>query len=359
MSTDTRYHMFDVLDVLRAVCTYLVAREVTALSKCDKKLAVAIITDESIWQLICSRELSVNLNASLTTAVQQNLHKEVIYDDDSLMSWRETYLSWRSELKEFKNSEIYRAKSFWDRITAYFRKHDPADGGVIETLTCRKPGKRIPAHIPRPLRLLYSFYDGQTSLPKRLPSPLFGCYFMYGELECTFLFRSDEFHKGYFGGGEGKRIGYDSRYGGVYIPSFDGDKIYTASPTGDLFDWLDNFVSNLENKVFAFESLDMNQPTARKYRQVVTYPLLRGSDNSIPDSIRKYFSCAITNGIEIRFAYVFSPERSPESLYVYIYTIRMRLLADHPTRLPRMVSCRLLRRHWRIFDSATGLQYNY
>lgn len=354
-STDTSCPIFCVQDILRAVCSYLLACEVTALSRCDKKLAGAVSSDESIWRLICNRDLSVNLNVSLATAVRQNLHNEVIYGVDALMSWRETYLSWRSELREFKNSEIYRVKSFWDRITAYYRKHDPLNGGVIETLICQEPGWRISETIPRQLQLLYSFYDGQIfSMRGKPPAPLFGSYYMYGEFTFTSLFRSSQIctEHGFFAGCNFKRIGID-RTGSVYTPTLDGEHFF-CSPSRDLFDWLDNFVSNLENKVFAFESIDMNRPSSN-LRTVVQYPLPRGSDANVSGTTSKCFSSVVTNGIEVRYSYVFAPERSSTSLFVFIYTIRMRLLADHPTRHPRMLSCRLLRRHWKIFDSATGI----
>ena len=43
-----------------------------------------------------------------------------------------------------------------------------------------------------------------------------------------------------------------------------------------------------------------------------------------------------------------------EESLVFLYTIRMRLLFDHPTRPARLISAQLMRRHWSIVDGKDG-----
>ena len=214
------------------------------------------------------------------------------------------------------------------------------------------------------MRLLYRFYDGQDY--SALVMPLFGSYFMYGEATTAYFLRSPETKLNKITPFVGcyahmKAIVVDDESGFIY--SYGGNRIlFPAAPHDSecpLFDWLDNFVGNLERRVFAIEPIDMNDPevngTDRDFHTVVTYPLPRGSSNTTnPPAVRDFSSSVITNGIEVRAAYVFAPEKSTKNKLVFIYTIRMRLIADHPTRLSRMVSCRLLRRHWRVNDGASG-----
>ena len=61
-------------------------------------------------------------------------------------------------------------------------------------------------------------------------------------------------------------------------------------------------------------------------------------------------SAVITNGIEVRAGAVFIPEQSHKSNLTFVYSVRMRIIPDHPSRDPRMVSAKLTTRHWRITD---------
>ena len=67
-------------------------------------------------------------------------------------------------------------------------------------------------------------------------------------------------------------------------------------------------------------------------------------------------SVAITEGIEVRAGAVFVPEQSSRDSLIFVYTIRLRLIADHQSRDPRMTSARLTHRHWRITSQLGGAE---
>ncbi|CAN0199118.1 unnamed protein product [Pylaiella littoralis] len=62
----------------------------------------------------------------------------------------------------------------------------------------------------------------------------------------------------------------------------------------------------------------------------------------------------VSQGVEIQASPVFAPEASADRTdLMWAYTVRMRLLADHPSRPPTMSSCQLSTRQWEI-DGPNG-----
>ena len=128
-------------------------------------------------------------------------------------------------------------------------------------------------------------------------------------------------------------------------------------------DWLEDYIMCLKNDIYRYESTDIIERD-RISRLLVLYPLPKPScqdphacfQQILNSKIESMQSVAITEGIEVRAGAVFVPEQSSRGNLIFVYTIRLRLIADHQSRDPRMTSARLTHRHWRITSQLGGAE---
>eukprot|EP00752_Nemacystus_decipiens_P012927 g11441.t1 len=116
---------------------------------------------------------------------------------------------------------------------------------------------------------------------------------------------------------------------------------------GNMMIWLEEYLRRLECGHYgvkarwleAMRAVGEAVPRVHKLRGIWLFPR-EGAGGCVTD---------VTKGVEIQASPVFVPEEcSDRTDLVWTYTIRMRLLRDHPSRPPAMSSCQLSTRHWEI-----------
>jgi uncharacterized protein affecting Mg2+/Co2+ transport len=159
---------------------------------------------------------------------------------------------------------------------------------------------------------------------------------------------------------------------------------------GNLFRWLEVYISRLEKGIYRLQPFDMSSPERianesepHPYHTIMLYPLplepitdpiyneegkkshLKNFGYNIPklsaisgseEMDYSTISSVVTNGVEITVSTVFIPENSELAETFWSYSIRMRLLKDHPSRPEGLTTCQLKSRHWLISEPVGGAQ---
>lgn len=110
-------------------------------------------------------------------------------------------------------------------------------------------------------------------------------------------------------------------------------------------DWLEDYVMCLKSDIYRYEE-----------KHISLYPLTKPSCEDtcacfklvLNTHLESMQSVVVTKGIEVRAGAVFVPEQSEKGSLNFVYSMRMRLIYDHPSRDPRMMSAKLTFRHWNI-----------
>eukprot|EP00904_Undaria_pinnatifida_P006989 jgi/Undpi1/341/HiC_scaffold_1.g00337.m1 len=112
---------------------------------------------------------------------------------------------------------------------------------------------------------------------------------------------------------------------------------------GNLMAWLEEYLRRLKNGDYAVRSRWEEAPGVFR-RGIWLFPQKGGQG----------CSTQVTNGVEIQVSPVLIPEEcTHRKNWMWAYSVRMKLLRDHPTRPQGMTSCQLSTRLWEI-DGADG-----
>jgi len=137
--------------------------------------------------------------------------------------------------------------------------------------------------------------------------------------------------------------------------------------------WLYEYLHRLQSGVYLFAPLSLHhpgQPVLPATRRMISlYPFVNKalraaeaaaqggySSSSLSacgaQDLQRSCSIAISLGVEVSAAAIFVPEKSDveDSNFFYSYQLSLRLLCGHPSRPPRLTTCSLTTRHWKIFS---------
>lgn len=329
-----------------------------------------------------------------------------------LDSWYLTYLDWRREMNGYPIREVKRMKDFWDGYIGVLNSFNATTllksiGHASSSEGIEQVALSLGRPLPKILALMYRFHNGQL---ESFSSPGFfpghskygdvvsakllsvGCLpFIHDQVSarripsktihaltatslCTsgdtlesvqlstdevllFAFSMQPGNEKMFFAGDDGSVLVNTRHRDLWLychPFVPTGSTTTADlpKTSYLLDWLENMLLNLKSGVFWYEYYDSQSNTQLSDKFFTMYPIQRQLNlrSSAFQRLQRCQSSQITNGVEIRAASVFSPQESIMNTLVFVYTIRIRLLASHPSRDSRMTACRLKNRHWKIKD---------
>ena len=126
----------------------------------------------------------------------------------------------------------------------------------------------------------------------------------------------------------------------------------------ELMLWLEEYASRLERGVYVVEPMKQYSTDVEGQREQAD----RAKAIYIISHFPRQECTVVTNGVEVSASSVLVTHESslesdgPDARLFFTYSIRMRLLEDHPSRPPALGSCQLVSRHWRITDSKGAVE---
>lgn len=467
------------LDVHLDIFSFLDSNDTISLGLTSKVLYPISEADE-LWATFCATDYLIESKDDLPPG------NDVGFDTN--MTPKRLYILWTNSFSDYSRAEVKIARSWWIRIERWLFKNAPK---IFHTLN--PPPKLVDIDaieemlgrsIPRLVKLLYRFHDGQDLLfdrgqldntpPVSLSHAvnesiflgLFGGYSFYEEItnmrflplrhlrlvsehllthpvvglkrieipppstsmnlssdineelddipsqnedrmcqrepeECVIFAcnapLTDGITKIYLaadgeetagsnqGYNDGVFVNYGTSFSNIISCTGTADRAETFNRAGgNLFHWLEVYVSRLEKGIYRLQAFDMSSPEQianesepQPYHTIMLYPLLPDSTKDpVPNPeaqrspLRSYgysipklsaligseemdystISVVVTNGVEITASPVFIPEKSELNQTFWSYSIRMRLLKDHPSRPAGLTTCQLKSRHWQISE---------
>lgn len=329
-------------NVLIYLCSYLTAKEVASCQRVNKSLNMQFKND-MVWQRLVNDELGMIWGLEAPPGENSSVPS----------TYEAMYKDWMISFHGYSASEIKMATVWWHRMESWLRLHAPF---ILATLNKPpKPDKfnELGWSVPRYVKLLYRFHDGQVFGVYDPPSHrngLFGCYDFY-----------DQFYNFYFvnlytSGRLKPQI--DSRFrlpststpistrcssnrvlGARTVSSADQsnileDSLYCAFADGceasfpettsfdlnypnmfpkpvpnrsELFAWLYEYLHRLETGVYQYKNVQISETNARLCKAISLFPS-RPLTGVYSDD--KCFVCTVTNGIEVTASWIYVPDQS-------------------------------------------------
>jgi len=464
------------LDVLLDIFSFLDCDDNISLGITSKVLYPISEADE-LWATLCATDYLIESKDDLPPGNDVK--------SDTHLTCKRLYFSWTDSFSDYSQAEVKVARSWWMRIERWLLKNAPK---IFQTLN--PPPKLVEIDaveeelgrtIPRLVKLLYRFHDGQDLFFDRgqldnTPVPrshavnesiflgLFGGYSFYEEItnmrflplrhlvlvsdlilsapnkvglkrieipppstnistklesqnedhiqprlcrreaeECAIFAcnapLTDGITKIYLaadgeetsgcnpGYNDGVFVNYGSNFSNIISCTGTIDRTEGGNRVGgDLFRWLEVYLSRLEKGIYRLQPFDMSSPERTEpypYYTIMLYPLplqpitdpiyneeeqkspLNNYGYNIPklsaidgseEMDYSTISSVVTNGVEITVSPVFIPEKSELAQTFWSYSIRMRLVKDHPSRPEGLTTCQLKSRHWLISEPVGGAQ---
>ena len=142
-------------DALTQVCRFLPAPSVGQFAATCKRLH-RVLGGDAVWQPMCLQDFAVS-----------RLEECPPGGETDARSFRALYRQWRLAFATYDVAEVRHVKTWWTRMETWLHAHarpihatlnPPASATAIAAAEARFEGKRS---IPRTLKLLYRFHDGQ------------------------------------------------------------------------------------------------------------------------------------------------------------------------------------------------------
>ena len=141
-------------DAMRHCLSFLYAHELVQLGLCSRA-TFSLTSSNHIWESILENELGV------TRATLPPSDIPIVSDTNS----RSTYMVWRRSFHEYCPAEIKLALRWWNRIECWLEQNAPTirtslnPPATVEAINLAESILR--RKIPRALKLLYRFHNGQ------------------------------------------------------------------------------------------------------------------------------------------------------------------------------------------------------
>lgn len=375
-------------DVFAICCSFLTGSDVAALGATSKQQQKAS-SIEVIWRELLGRELAITIHEPL----RYKFPPGVDDGECTVYTAKALYVQWRLKYPGCSTDEIKFVSTWWRRMESWL--HNNTANSILQSLCAPATAAsyadfelKAGRPLPRLLRLLYSFHDGQRLNNGGNVTALFGGYSPVYDYAAENWFVPLSSSSGLSKQiSEVRSVGRGGRAVDLEVlTEFDdaaliheneepftafsysfaaqtargciGDDVCVVSgrllqwaiscvsrelrtsQTPALFLWLEEYVSRLERGIYRYEPVDLTAPERflnRNYVPPHHISLFPHSDNA-----------AVTRGIQVQPAALLLPEHmdlSRRQLF-FAYTMRIQALPDH---MPYN-ACQLGRRHWRITD---------
>ena len=144
-------------DVLVKIFGYLSCNEVLAFAvTCKRCLSISV--NDAIWKPLCYDDFSITSLADVPP----------LYED-TISGYQALYMAWcRSFGHEYRRSEVRMARQWWMRMEQWLQQCAPQISSTLnppaELYAFTEAENELDRSLPRMLKLLYRFHDGQHLL---------------------------------------------------------------------------------------------------------------------------------------------------------------------------------------------------
>jgi cell wall assembly regulator SMI1 len=171
------------------LCSFLTAQSIAHLTMTGKTVKQVIDT-ERIWCHVCQYELDLDFEGDIAERLPPGLANDgVAALRENPVSAKQLFIIWRRSFAGYSTMEVSAMRQWWRRMESWLASNAPT---VLDTLDppattsdiskTEMRLKNVGKTIPRMLKLMYRFHNGQRVDYGHFLYGLFGSHYIYDEL---------------------------------------------------------------------------------------------------------------------------------------------------------------------------------